>query len=113
MLALGKYDELEARIPKFQVCFDRFGSLILPFAENSPYIMRMIKTIVQKNPANTYYNNILSVCRNYEKNASRNAYPTATLSAREIDILSGDERPHKKGNGGALMHIVRNGKDSL
>jgi LuxR family maltose regulon positive regulatory protein len=127
LLALGKYEELEARIPQFQTGFDQFrnrlglihnlifeaaarchlygleqgaaaletalaeaqpDNLVLPFAENASHIMGMVKGIVRKNPGNEFYSRILTLCRNYESGLSGNPYPAATLSQREIDILS-------------------------
>ncbi|MEM5767796.1 MAG: LuxR C-terminal-related transcriptional regulator, partial [Bacillota bacterium] len=63
-------------------------NLVLPFAENASQIMGMVKLIAQKNPGNAFYSRILSLCRKYESGLSGTSYPTATLSQREIDILS-------------------------
>lgn len=127
LLALGKYEELEAHIPQFQICFDQFGNrlglihnlileaaarchlyglkkgadaleialaeaqpdnLVLPFAEYAPHIMGMIKMIVQKSGRNEFYDRILTLCRKYESVLSETSRPPATLSLREMEILS-------------------------
>ncbi len=127
LLALGKYEELEAHIPQFQTCFDQFNNrlglihnlifeavacchlyglekgtalltsalmeaqpdnLVLPFAENASHIIGMLKVIAQKNPGNEFYNRILTLSRKYEGGLSGTPFPAATLSQREIDILS-------------------------
>lgn len=127
LLALGKYEELEARISQFQICFDQFSNrlglihnlifeaavrchlyglekgtaaletalteaepdnLVLPFVENVRHIIGMLKKIAQKSPGNEFYSRILALCRKYENGLSGTSYPAATLSQREIDILS-------------------------
>ena len=127
LLALGKYEELEARIPQFQIYFDQFSNrlglihnlifeaavrchlygseqgtaaletalieaepdnLVLPFVENVHHIIGMFKKIAQKSPGNEFYSRILALCGNYESSLSGTSYPAATLSQREIDILS-------------------------
>ncbi len=127
LLALGKYEELEAHIPQFQTCFDQFSNrlglihnlifkaaarchlyglekgaavletalaeaqpdnLALLFAEYAPHIMGMVKLIVQKRGRNEFYSRILTLCRKYESSLSGTSCPAATLSQREIDVLS-------------------------
>lgn len=62
--------------------------LVLPFAENAPYIMGMLKIIVQKNPGNNFLNRVLILCRKYESMTLGLSYPATTLSQREMDILT-------------------------
>lgn len=62
--------------------------LVLPFAENAPHTMGMLKTIVSKNPGNGFLNRVLILCREYESSVLGLSYPVETLSQREMDILS-------------------------
>ncbi|MEA4847191.1 MAG: LuxR C-terminal-related transcriptional regulator [Clostridiaceae bacterium] len=62
--------------------------LVLPFVENAPYILEMLKQIVQKNPGDEFLNRILILCRKYERMVSELSHTVAPLSQREIDILS-------------------------
>lgn len=62
--------------------------LVLPFAENAPHIMGMLKMIVPKNPGNGFFNRVLTLCREYEGSAFGHSFPAAALSEREMDILS-------------------------
>ncbi|MEA4925967.1 MAG: LuxR C-terminal-related transcriptional regulator [Syntrophomonadaceae bacterium] len=63
-------------------------SLVLPFAENAPHMMGMLKMIARKNPGNGFLNRVLILCREYESMALGLSHPAETLSQREIDILS-------------------------
>lgn len=62
--------------------------LIMPFAENAPHIMGMIKMIVPNNSGNAFLSRILTFCRRYEGTVMGLSYPAAPLSQREISILS-------------------------
>jgi len=74
---------LEAALDEAQA-----DSLVLPFAENTLHIMGMLKIIVQGNPGNSFLNHILMLCRRYESAVMGLSHPAATLSQREINILS-------------------------
>ena len=74
---------LEAALDEAQA-----DSLVLPFAENARHIMGMLKIIVQENPGNAFFNHILMLCRKYESAVMGLSHPVATLSRREIKILS-------------------------
>lgn len=74
---------LEAALDEAQA-----DSLVLPFAENTLHIMGMLKIIVQRNPGNTFFNHLLMLCRRYENTLMGLSHPVATLSRREINILS-------------------------
>ncbi|MGB8452660.1 MAG: LuxR C-terminal-related transcriptional regulator [Anaerocolumna sp.] len=74
---------LEAALDEAQA-----DSLVLPFAENTLHIMGMLKIIVQGNPGNAFLNHILTLCRRYESAVMGLSHPAATLSQREINILS-------------------------
>lgn len=63
-------------------------NLVLPFAENALHIMGMLKIIIQGNPGNTFFNHILMLCCRYESAIMGLPHPVATLSRREINILS-------------------------
>lgn len=62
--------------------------LVMPFAENASHIMGMIKMIVQANPGNGFLSRVLTLCREYENSVTELSHPAATLSQREINILS-------------------------
>ena len=81
---------LEDGAPILEAALDeaQADSLVLPFAENALHIMGMLKIIVQENPGNAYFNHILMLCRRYEVAVMGLSHPVATLSRREINILS-------------------------
>ncbi len=62
--------------------------LVLPFAENAPHIMGMLNMVIHKNPGNRFLNRVLALCREYESVALGRSYPEATLSQREMELLS-------------------------
>lgn len=62
--------------------------LVLPFAENAPHIMGMLKIIVQRNPGNGFLNRVLSLCRKYESALLGLSHPAEALSQREMELLS-------------------------
>ena len=62
--------------------------LVLPFVENAPHIMGMLKLIVRKNPGNDFLNRVLTLCREYESVTLGLSYPAEILSQREMELLS-------------------------
>jgi LuxR family maltose regulon positive regulatory protein len=62
--------------------------LITPFAESAPHIIAMLQYIVQKHPEDEYLSTILTLCLRYERMIQGLSYHPASLSQREIDILS-------------------------
>jgi len=66
----------------------RADRLVMPFVECAPRIMGMLQLIVQNNPDDEYFNQILTLCQKYEQTIKVLSYTSVHLSQREIDILS-------------------------
>ncbi len=144
LLALGNYEELEVRIPGFQIGFDQFGNrigflhnlifeaaarchlygmqdgaavleralaeaeadnLVLPFAENAPHIMGMLKLIINKTTGNNFLNRVLTLCREYESMTLALTFPVEALSQREMELLSLAAQGLSRKEVAACLHI--------
>ncbi|MDD3167836.1 MAG: LuxR C-terminal-related transcriptional regulator [Eubacteriales bacterium] len=62
--------------------------LVMPFVECAPHIMSMLEQITKDNPGDDFTNRILDLCRKYMQTIQGLSYHPASLTQREIDILS-------------------------
>ncbi len=62
--------------------------IILPFAENAPYITEILKQIIQYSSPNSYYRKVLSYCERYNKSLQSSQIKSLRLSQREAEVLS-------------------------
>ncbi len=66
----------------------REDHIILPFAEYAPAVMDMVRHIADTDSRDTYLKEVLSACRQYAEGLKRSTQCTASLSARELEILT-------------------------
>jgi len=62
--------------------------IVLPFIENSSYIMGMLKIIANKNSDDEFLKHILNLCRKHKSVTLGLNYSAESLSKREIELLS-------------------------
>lgn len=65
----------------------RPDGIVLPFAENAPYLLGMLKDICAKHPQDEYCRRVLRCCRRYDETLSEYNQTKKLLTDREIDVL--------------------------
>lgn len=62
--------------------------IIMPFAENAPHLIEILKCIVNADFKNKYLKKVLTACDQYMKSLKSSRVKKITLSAREVEVLS-------------------------
>ncbi|MFA9465798.1 MAG: LuxR C-terminal-related transcriptional regulator [Velocimicrobium sp.] len=62
--------------------------IVMPFAENAPYIIEILKQIVTTSSNNEYYKKVLSCCEQYNKSLLNSQMHKIKLSHRETEVLT-------------------------
>jgi len=66
----------------------REDHIILPFAEYAPAVIDMVRHIAHADSRDAYIREVLSACGQYTESLKHSARSTASLSARELEILT-------------------------
>lgn len=90
--AAAKYQlyGLEQGCAALRKAFDmaREDHIVLPFAEYAPAVMDMVRHIAYTDPRDTYIKEVLEVCGQYMESLKYSTRSIASLSARELEILT-------------------------
>jgi len=62
--------------------------IVMPFAENAPYIIEILKQIVHTSSYNKYFIKVLSCCEQYCKSLQNSQTSSIRLSQRETEVLA-------------------------
>ena len=63
-------------------------NIVMPFVETAIYILQMVEAVAEKYPESDYIQRVLFGCRQYEQSVRSVRYEAASLSQRELSVLS-------------------------
>jgi len=90
--AAAKYSlyGMEAGCTALREAFDmaREDHILLPFAEYAPAIIDMVRQMAHTESRDVYIKEVLNACEQYMESLKRSVQSVASLSARELEILS-------------------------
>ena len=84
----------------------REDHIILPFAEYAPAVIDMVRHIAHADSRDSYLKEVLSACGQYMESLKRSAQSTASLSARELEILALAAEGLKRDEIAGKLHVA-------
>lgn len=84
----------------------REDHIILPFAEYAPNILDMVRHIAYTDSRDAYIKEVLDACGQYTESLKRSAQSAASLSARELEILTLAAEGLKRDEIAGKLHVT-------
>jgi LuxR family maltose regulon positive regulatory protein len=69
------------------IAIGQADNIIMPFAENAPYIMEMLKSLLLENSYDKYLRRVYKACQQYQHSLASLVQGTPALSQREKEVL--------------------------
>jgi LuxR family maltose regulon positive regulatory protein len=84
----------------------REDRIILPFAEYAPAVIDMVRHIAHADSRDAYIKEVLSACGQYMESLKRSTQSVASLSARELEILTLAAEGLKRGEIAGKLYVT-------